>query len=160
MAISSIHCRTGSLEINIDHHVSKILVHCRTGSLEIAVMPHNPHVVVHCRTGSLESKNVTDATEELVHCRTGSLEGNLLNDINPDLVHCRTGSISQCNDKPLCSHLCRMAASALSGLQKQAISKYYALPVGPRKRSAAGQFQKGAQVLVVRKENATRRFAG
>ncbi|CAH8242452.1 hypothetical protein VAE122_40008 [Vibrio aestuarianus] len=49
-------------------------VHCRTGSLEIEIKRHSITVVVHCRTGSLEKKILNEGLDGIVHCRTGSLE--------------------------------------------------------------------------------------
>ncbi len=49
-------------------------VHCRTGSLEINRQHGFKVVVVHCRTGSLEKLRAQIAATQLVHCRAGSLE--------------------------------------------------------------------------------------
>ena len=51
-------------------------VHCRTGSLEINACMANACDVVHCRTGSLESHLKRLCVLSGVHCRTGSLEIN------------------------------------------------------------------------------------
>ena len=50
------------------------MVHCRTGSLEINMgfLEHSERV--HCRTGSLENGRHNRSTKMIVHCRTGSLE--------------------------------------------------------------------------------------
>ncbi len=50
-----VHCRTGSLEINVFYTGKQGQVHCRTGSLENNVMTDSDFVFVHCRTGSLET---------------------------------------------------------------------------------------------------------
>ncbi len=50
------------------------MVHCRTGSLESQIQVQWLSRCVHCRTGSLEKPNITVAKRIDVHCRTGSLE--------------------------------------------------------------------------------------
>ncbi len=54
-------------------HVRRV-VHCRTGSLEIELFALFHHHSVHCRTGSLEILDHIDGAYSVVHCRTGSLE--------------------------------------------------------------------------------------
>ena len=49
-------------------------VHCRTGSLEKQLQPCLDICAVHCRTGSLEKFTFMIAASHSVHCRTGSLE--------------------------------------------------------------------------------------
>ena len=49
-------------------------VHCRTGSLEISRFCGHQLIAMHCRTGSLEIEDLADAALPNVHCRTGSLE--------------------------------------------------------------------------------------
>ncbi|QAV04213.1 hypothetical protein FORC76_0716 [Vibrio cholerae] len=49
-------------------------VHCRTGSLEITKTCEHGDMYVHCRTGSLENKGEKAMSKVTVHCRTGSLE--------------------------------------------------------------------------------------
>ena len=51
-----------------------ILVHCRIGSLEINVNTYYRCNGVHCRIGSLENNKIKTHYQSSVHCRIGSLE--------------------------------------------------------------------------------------
>ena len=53
--ILTVHCRIGSLEMNIITDPHRGYVHCRIGSLEIMVIVQYVMVKVHCRIGSLEN---------------------------------------------------------------------------------------------------------
>ncbi len=53
-----VHCRTGSLEINLIRFFNLNIVHCRTGSLEIGGECWADKELVHCRTGSLEKRSI------------------------------------------------------------------------------------------------------
>ena len=57
-----------------DKGAGKSTVHCRTGSLEIDLGGRAQGFPVHCRTGSLESNTAVGGVALGVHCRTGSLE--------------------------------------------------------------------------------------
>ncbi len=59
IVIHIVHCRTGSLEILLQHLQSCAWVHCRTGSLEIVIDVPLLKLLVHCRTGSLEKAHST-----------------------------------------------------------------------------------------------------
>ncbi len=86
-----VHCRTGSLESNIDVGWRRAVVHCRTGSLETDGFNLDAAADVHCRTGSLEIQWFAGVVIQLVHCRTGSLESLLGCCLAGTGVHCRTG---------------------------------------------------------------------
>ena len=59
-----------------DKAVAQRVVHCRTGSLEKQVEAIRRGYHVHCRTGSLEKRFHALTYEVSVHCRTGSLEND------------------------------------------------------------------------------------
>ncbi len=52
---AQVHCRTGSLETELNNKAIDAIVHCRTGSLEIYDIQLVVYVLVHCRTGSLKT---------------------------------------------------------------------------------------------------------
>ena len=53
-----VHCRIGSLEMNLTAVLKTAKVHCRIGSLEMTYHELIPQAVVHCRIGSLEKSEV------------------------------------------------------------------------------------------------------
>ena len=54
MSRLGVHCRIGSLEIELFNFLKAFFVHCRIGSLEISVAIFVINCEVHCRIGSLE----------------------------------------------------------------------------------------------------------
>lgn len=54
----TVHCRTGSLEIENFPQILLSLAHCRSGSLAILTTSGFLLPPVHCRTGSLESRQM------------------------------------------------------------------------------------------------------
>ena len=66
--------RRNRLEMIICLGIFEFTVHCRTGSLEIQRGPRARQLRVHCRTGSLEKTVLQGVGIPVVHCRTGSLE--------------------------------------------------------------------------------------
>ena len=67
------------------------LVHCRIGSLEIDLSPVTAIPAVHCRIGSLETTLYRGDYKNAVHYRVGSLEKRANLPITPPIVHCRVG---------------------------------------------------------------------
>jgi len=51
-----------------------VLVHCRVGSLEIDINTVEQHTSVHCRVGSLERAWLLKFVLECVHCRVGCIK--------------------------------------------------------------------------------------
>ena len=113
-AISTVHCRTGSLESRYELHRLNKNVHCRTGSLEKNPGGRDGVKTVHCRTGGrnlqacckyerdralpyrqLRKITIVRSIETL-----SSLPYRQLEIFNPSLkdivcVHCRTGSLER-----------------------------------------------------------------